>query len=87
MRFFIDYLWNFSETPHQQWAVFAERQGKTVLYFKAIHGKATANRVCIRARYDYERLGEKIVDGVMSCPEVVKKYGKKGQVVGYKLKE
>ena len=86
MRFFISYILCDIETPHQQWAVFAERQGKTVLYFKSLYGKPTAERVCISARYDYERLGEKIVDGVMSCPEVVKKYGKKGQVVGYKLK-
>lgn len=45
MRFFIDYLWDFSETPHQQWAVFAEERDKTVLYFKSLNGKPAAERV------------------------------------------
>ena len=51
MRFFIDYLWDFSETPHQQWAVFTEERDKTVLYFKSLHGKPAAERVCNRAKY------------------------------------
>lgn len=83
MRFFIDYLWDFNETPHQQWAVFAEDFGKTVMYFKSLNGKPTAERVCNRAKYDYARLGEAVAAGVMGHPEVVKKFGKKGQEIGY----
>ena len=89
MRFFIDYLWDFSETPHQQWAVFAEERDKTVLYFKSLHGKpAAAERVCNRAKYDYARLHTTtdIGSSVMAHPEVKKKLGKKGQEIGYELK-
>lgn len=86
MRFFIDYLWDFSETPHQQWAVFAEERDKTVLYFKSLNGKPAAERVCNRAKYDYARLGDEVVADVMDKPEVTKKLGKKGPEIGYELK-
>lgn len=86
MRFFVDYIWDFSETPHQQWAVFAEECGKTVMYFKSEAGKPAAERACNRAKYDYARLGEVMVAEVMSKPEVVKKLSKKGQEIGYELK-
>ena len=86
MRFFIDYLWDFSETPQQQWAVFAEEQSKTVMYFKSLTGKPAAERACNRAKYDYARLGEAMVADVMAKPEVIKKLSKKGQEIGYELK-
>ena len=74
MRFFIDYLWDFSD--------------KTVLYFKSLHGKPAAERVCNRAKYDYARLHTTtdIGSSVMAHPEVKKKLGKKGQEIGYELK-
>lgn len=87
MRFFIDYLWDCNEVPHQQWAVFAENSGKTVVYFKALNGKPSAERVCNRARYDYARLGDTVTADVMALPEVVQKTGKKGQVIGYEIKK
>lgn len=86
MRFFIDYLWDLDETPHQQWAVFAEEQGKTVLFFRSLNGKPAATRVCNRAKYDYARLGEEVVAYVMTKPEVKKKLSKKGQEIGYERK-
>lgn len=86
MRFFVDYIWDVDQTPHQQWAVFAEEQNKTVMYFKSSTGKPAAERVCNRAKYDYARLGEAVVADVMTKPEVVKKLSKKGQEIRYELK-
>ena len=68
--------------------MFAEERDKTVLYFKSLHGKPAAERVCNRAKYDYARLHTTtdIGSSVMAYPEVTKKLGKKGQEIGYELK-
>lgn len=89
MRFFLGQMYDCSETPSQMWAVFAEHEGKTVVFFKSLLGKPTAERVCNKAKYDYARLHTTtdITADVMAYPEVQVKYGKRGQEVGFEYKE